>query len=117
MPGSLLESMGGSVLASAEANGVSPGGFAVLYFTGEGQLDNPVSAGSAAPAQPLARTLGKTEVTIGGISCQVAYSGLTPGFVGLAQANVEVPKLPPGDYSVVLKVADVAAKEGAITIR
>jgi len=37
------------------------------------------------------------DITIGGVSAQVTYAGLTEGVVGLYQFNVVVPNIPPSD--------------------
>ena len=65
-----------------------------MYLTGIGQVDNPVATGQPAPLDPLARATLPYNITIGGQGVTVNYLGLTPGSVGLAQANVVVPNLP-----------------------
>jgi uncharacterized protein (TIGR03437 family) len=102
---------------NTSSNGAAAESYVVVYFTGQGDVDTRVEAGAAAPSQPLARTLAKTEATVGGLQCVVIYSGLTPGFAGLAQANIQVPKLPAGDYPFVLTVGGVSSNVGAITVR
>jgi len=81
-----------------------PGSYITVYLTGQGALDHPVPTGAAAPLEPLSRVLGVPGATIGGAPAQVVFCGLTPGFVGLAQANILVPPLPPGDYPLVLTI-------------
>lgn len=63
----------------------------IVYANGLGPVDNPVASGDPSPAQPLARTGVLPSVTIGGSTATVAFSGLTPGSVGLYQLNVVVP--------------------------
>jgi uncharacterized protein (TIGR03437 family) len=49
-------------------------------------------------ASPAAQTLLPVTVTIGGVEVPVAYAGLTPGFVGLYQVNVNLTSgVPTGD--------------------
>jgi uncharacterized protein (TIGR03437 family) len=98
------------------ANPAPTGGFLSVYFTGQGQVDNAVTTGGAAPSDFLSRTLAATSATIGGQPAAVVFSGLAPGFVGLAQANVQVPDLPPGDYPLVLQVGDATSNAATISV-
>jgi uncharacterized protein (TIGR03437 family) len=82
----------------------APGRYAVLYLTGIGVTDTQVAAGAPSPADPLARPRGAVELRVGNRDVSVLFCGLTPGFIGLAQVNFQVPDLEPGDYPVVVKV-------------
>lgn len=70
----------------------------VIYLTGMGLTSPGVDSGAAAPVDPLAFTIAPPSVTLGGVDLPVAYSGLTPGQVGVYQVNVIVPfrNLPTG---------------------
>lgn len=99
------------------ANNHAPAGSVVaVFFTGQGQVDNPVSTGSAATTQYLSRALASTSATIGGQPATVLFSGLTPGFVGLAQANLQVPGLSAGDYPVVLTMGNISSRQAIISV-
>jgi uncharacterized protein (TIGR03437 family) len=75
----------------------------VVYATGLGAVDNtPVDGGN--PGATLATNLVKPQVLIGGVSAQVAFSGLSPQFVGVNQLNVVVPNVAPGN-SVPFQIA------------
>jgi uncharacterized protein (TIGR03437 family) len=73
------------------------------YLTGGG----PVHAsgtwitGAASPAGPSPATLPVT-ITVNGQTASISYLGLTPGFVGLYQANFTMPTLPAGNYLMVV---------------
>jgi uncharacterized protein (TIGR03437 family) len=60
------------------------GGHIEIYCTGLG----PVALGP----DGLSRTTLQPQVTIGGVTAQVTYSGLAPGFPGLYQVNVRAPQ-------------------------
>ncbi len=86
-------------------NPAAPGSFISVYFTGIGPVDNRVATGQPAPLAPLSRSTAQSVVaTIGGQVVPIQFCGLTPNFVGLAQANLQVPLLFPGDYPVTLTI-------------
>jgi uncharacterized protein (TIGR03437 family) len=72
-----------------------PGDTILLYGIGFG----PVSDGTPAGVidQGLNMVNGSLEISIGGVSAQIQYAGLTPGVVGLYQFNVVVPNIPASD--------------------
>jgi adhesin/invasin len=77
---------------------VSSGDFIAIFCTGLGVVDHPVADGAPAPSSPLANTLVKPTVTVGGKNASVSFSGLSPGFAGLYQIDAEVPTgVTPGD--------------------
>jgi uncharacterized protein (TIGR03437 family) len=66
-----------------------------FYGTGFGPTKPDISAGQIAPSgSSLAQNLTVFFVTPVGAQATVLYAGLAPGFVGLYQFNVVVPKLP-----------------------
>ncbi len=67
--------------------------FLTIYCTGLGAVNNPPASGSAAGSNPLSTTVTLPTVTIGGVNAPLTngFSGLSPGFVGLYQVNVQVP--------------------------
>jgi uncharacterized protein (TIGR03437 family) len=67
------------------------GDVVVVYCTGLGATTPAVRSGEAAPASPLARVVTPVTVTIGGQPAVVQYAGLTPGYAGLYQVNVQIP--------------------------
>jgi adhesin/invasin len=98
------------------ANPALPTSVVTAYFTGIGPVDNPVPDGQPAPTSPLARSTQTATATIGGQDAPVSFIGLTPQSVGLAQANVTVPNLPPGDYPIVLTIGGVPSNAPLVTI-
>jgi uncharacterized protein (TIGR03437 family) len=63
----------------------------VIYSDGLGAVNQTIAPGAAAPASPAAKTNDQPQVTIGGQTSTVAFSGLTPGLVGVYQINGVVP--------------------------
>ena len=102
---------------NSPTNPAHVGDYAIAYLTGPGPVGPAVATGSVAPSAPLSKVTSPYSFTIGGIQAEVAYFGLTPGFVGLYQANLKVPTLAPGDYSVVATVAGAASNGPLISIR
>jgi len=97
-------------------NPVAAGSYIVAYLTGLGPLDNPVADGVAAPDSPLSRATSPYSATIGGQNANVFFLGLTPGFVGLAQANITVPPLASGNYPLIITVNGAPSNAALITV-
>ena len=97
-------------------NPAAVGSVISVYFTGQGLVDPAVATGYAAPTDGLSQTLAATTATIGGQMATVTFCGLAPGFVGLGQANLVVPDLPPGDYTVTLNINGRDSNPATITI-
>jgi uncharacterized protein (TIGR03437 family) len=86
---------------------VTGGDTIVLFCSGLGAVNPPVSAGDPTPLSPHSTTVNDVTVTIGGVSLKPAFAGLTPTYAQLYQVNVTVPSgLPSGDTTVTLSVAE-----------
>lgn len=79
-----------------------PGDILQIYATGLGPLEKTPKDGEPADGAP--RTTSIPVVTFGGITGQVQYSGVAPGFVGLYQINVVVPQNAPTGAAVPLQI-------------
>lgn len=101
---------------NSPTNAAYPGSVVVAYFTGQGALDHAIPSGDAAPASDLSRPTGVTSATVGGLPAQIYFSGMTPTFVGLAQANIVIPNVPTGDYPLVITVGGVVSNAGVISV-
>jgi adhesin/invasin len=89
-----------------------------VYLTGIGPVDNPVPTGAAAPLTSLSWATLPNSATIGGWTARVRFLGLAPGFVGLAQANLEVPPgLSPGQYPIVITVGGVPSNAATLYVQ
>jgi uncharacterized protein (TIGR03437 family) len=82
-------------VGSFNAAPARPGDVLVIWATGLGPVDNPVSTGEAAPSSPLAWTLDRPYVNFSNaamtyLTKRAAFAGLSPGFAGLYQVNVVI---------------------------
>ena len=67
-----------------------PGDFLVFYVSGLGQTRPPSETNTPA-TMPLPELINVPTISIGGRELTVLYGGLTVGFVGLYQINVQLP--------------------------
>jgi uncharacterized protein (TIGR03437 family) len=100
----VAQDAGASYATNSTSHPAASGSVVVVYFTGQGPVDNSVPDGAAAPDSPLSNATGNPTATIAGVNAPVQFFGLTPGYAGLAQANIQVPNLATGDYPLVLTV-------------
>ena len=99
------------------ASPAKAGSYVVVYITGTGRLDNPVATGGPAGGDPLSRPRASVSATIGGQLAEIAFAGLTPGFVGLGQVNLKIPNLPAGDYPLVVTVGSEKSNSAMIAVK
>jgi hypothetical protein len=91
----------------------------VLYLTGQGAVNNAVADGTATPNSPnsaISTATATATATIGTTSATVQFLGLTPGFVGLAQANITVPSLATGEYPLVITVGGYVSASAQVSV-
>jgi uncharacterized protein (TIGR03437 family) len=89
----------------------------VAYFTGGGPVNaaGKLVTGSPSPAG-LSPVTGNTTITVNGVQATVKYAGLTPGSIGLYQANFIVPQVPKGTYQVVITIAGQPSNNPVMTV-
>jgi uncharacterized protein (TIGR03437 family) len=92
------------------------GSVVTVYLTGIGAVNNAVDDGSPTPVSPLSAATATATATIGPASATIQFLGLTPDFAGLAQANIEVPSLPTGDYPLVITVGGYLSASAVISV-
>jgi len=100
------------------SNPAAAGDVLVVYCTGLGATNPAVRSGEAAPAPPapLARVVTPVSVTIGGQPAVVQFAGLTPGYAGLYQVNVQIPPgIAPGP-SVSLVITQDGVPSNTVTL-
>ncbi len=101
-------------------NPASPGDYLVVYLTGQGPVSGPaLKDGIEVPAPPPLYTAKLPHsATVDGKDANVAFLGLASGFVGLAQADVQVPAgLKTGDYPLVITVNGVKSNTATVSVK
>jgi uncharacterized protein (TIGR03437 family) len=93
------------------------GDILVAYFTGGGPVTaaGPLVTGAASPAG-MSPVTGSNSIKVSGVDALVNYVGLTPGSVGLYQANFVVPKVGAGDHQLVITIAGQASNNPLIAV-
>lgn len=104
------------------ANNARParrGEYISIYCSGLGDVTNRPASGAPARPEPLSMTRNTPTVTIGGITANVVFSGLAPGFVGLYQVNAQVPDTVTSGSAVpvVINIGGVASNTVTIAVQ
>ncbi len=95
----------------------TPGSTIIVYMTGPGPLNLPLSRGEAAPASPLSYVQSTIAATVGSSAAHVSFAGMSPGFVGLLQVNVDLPAgLAAGTYPLIVMVNGVASNAATLNV-
>ena len=102
---------------NSPTNPAHTGDVVVAYLTGGGAVSASGSwvTGGASPGG-LSPVTSSYSVTVGGQQAQGMYLGLTPGFVGLYQANIKVPQIAPGNYPLSITVNGVLSNGPLISV-
>jgi uncharacterized protein (TIGR03437 family) len=90
----------------------------VAYFTGGGPVNasGPLVTGAVAPAG-LSWVTGTYTIEVGAqYATTINYVGLTPGSIGLYQANFVVPKVDAGDRALAITIAGQASNNPLIAV-
>jgi uncharacterized protein (TIGR03437 family) len=88
-----------------------------IYCSGLGAVGNtPTSGAVAGSGATLANVVAPVTVTIGGQSAPVLFAGLSPGFVGLYQVNVQFPTGVKSGNAVPVIVSTANLNSNAATI-
>jgi uncharacterized protein (TIGR03437 family) len=108
-----------NILPAALARPANRGEFITIYCSGLGDVSPRPATGAAAPGNPLSNTLLMPSVMIGGASALVTFAGLSPGFVGLYQVNVQVPDASPTgeEVQVVMTIGGVNSNTVTIAVQ
>jgi uncharacterized protein (TIGR03437 family) len=103
---------------NSASNAAKVGDVLVAYFTGGGPVSpaGPLKAGSPSPLG-LSPVAGPFTVTVGGVTATTNYMGLTPGSIGLYQANFVVPKVAAGDRKLVITISGQDSNAPLIAVK
>jgi uncharacterized protein (TIGR03437 family) len=89
----------------------------VAYFTGGGPVNASATLVTGAVTPPgLSPVSGPDTITVGGAAATLVYVGLTPGSIGLYQANFVVPKVAAGDHPLVITISGQASNNPLIAV-
>lgn len=93
------------------------GSVIIVYFTGGGPVQggSVLQTGHAAPNQAFAVS-ESSSATIDGVTATVDYIGLAPGFIGLYQANIVVPKVAAGDQKLIITIGGTASAAALVSV-
>jgi uncharacterized protein (TIGR03437 family) len=112
----IAQDAGAGYATNSDTHPAAAGSVVVVYLTGLGAVDHPVPDGAATPGSPLSNATGIQSATIGGMNAPVQFLGLTPGYAGLAQANIQVPSLATGDYPLVITVGGYVSSSAMLSV-
>lgn len=122
-PGLFTSASGQAAVQNADSSANTPskpakvGSNITAYFTGTGPVNPAVADGAPAPKSNPAKVTSTATATIGGLSAQVTFAGLTPGFVGLGQMDIVVPSgLSTGTYQLTLSIAGENSNSAPISV-
>ena len=89
----------------------------VAYFTGGGPVNaaGPLATGAPTPAG-FSPVSGPNTVKVSGNDATINYMGLTPGSIGLYQANFIVPKVAAGDHPLVITISGQSSNNPLIAV-
>jgi uncharacterized protein (TIGR03437 family) len=88
----------------------------VIYCSGLGAVNPPLTAGTATPLTFLTSTVDKLTATIGGQPAVVNFAGLTPGSTGLYQVNAVVPPGLPSNNATALQLTISGQISAVVTL-
>jgi uncharacterized protein (TIGR03437 family) len=109
-----VDSAGNQIRADVNAP-AKPGDTLVIYCSGLGAVNPPLTAGTPPPLTFLTKTVDTLTATIGGKTAQVNFAGLTPGSTALYQVNVVVPAGLPNNSTTTLQLSISGQDSNTVT--
>jgi uncharacterized protein (TIGR03437 family) len=94
------------------------GSVLVVYLNGGGPVQGGSSVTTGHPTPNASYEVQESNsATVAGITATLDYVGLTPGFIGLYQANVVIPKVAAGDHNLIITVGGTASNAAVIATK
>ncbi|MCW5980212.1 MAG: PQQ-dependent sugar dehydrogenase [Bryobacteraceae bacterium] len=91
------------------------GELAYFYATGLGPVENSPGTGNAASFNVLSPAATPVEALLGGIPCDVLFTGLAPGLAGVFQVNIRAPAdAPAGRIQLILRQGSAAGPPATV---
>ena len=112
----LAQNVSANFTLNSDSAPAAAGSFITVYLTGQGSVSNPVADGAATPPSPVSTATATATATIGPLNAPIQFLGLTSEFVGFAQANIQVPALPTGDYPLVVTVGGYISASAVVSV-
>ena len=107
-------------IPGVDSRPATTGDILTIYCSGLGAVTNTPASGSAAGSgSNLSSAQAPVSVTIGGKSAPFLFAGLSPGYVGLYQVNVQLPAgVTPGTaVPVIVTTANLNSNTATITVQ
>jgi uncharacterized protein (TIGR03437 family) len=102
----------------SDSNPAAANEWVVVYATGLGPVSGAMVTGAPASSTSLQPTSpNQATAMFGNITAPVYFSGLTPGFTGLYQVNVQVPANLPSLSSFIIGIGGTTAPPVSLSIR
>jgi uncharacterized protein (TIGR03437 family) len=115
--GGIAQALNQDQSANEPGQGAPPGTVITVFLTGQGPLSVFVPTGEPARTNPAAEAVLERSATIGGKTADVRSLRMTPGLVGIAQAEIEVPAgLDPGQQPLVIRVGSADSNTTQVTV-
>ncbi len=106
-----------SLILNTDTVPVPAGDYIIAYLTGQGALDNPITSGDIAKGSALSIPKLPYSATLAGKPVTVAFLGMTPGLIALAQANILIPAdTQPGTYPLVITIGTASSNGPMISV-
>jgi uncharacterized protein (TIGR03437 family) len=102
---------------NSTSNPAPAGSTIVAYLTGTGPVSPAAKDGVPTGSNGLTSATSLVTAKIGDANATVSFTGLTPGFIGLAQMNIVVPTLAPGVYPLVVTIDGQSSNSATIAVK
>jgi adhesin/invasin len=103
---------------NSASNPAPAGSTIIAYLTGTGPVLPAAKDGTPTRSDTLTNATAAVTAKIGSAAATVSFTGLTPGFIGLAQMNIVVPStLTPGVYPLSVTIDGQTSNSATIAVK